>query len=360
MQLYPAIDMKGGKCVRLKQGSFQQVTVYADEPAEMAKLWVMQGASYLHLVDLDGALAGHSVNEAAIRAVVEAVDVPVELGGGIRSAETVEYLLNLGVARCIIGTKAVEQPELIRELVQRFGAERIVVGVDAKDGMVAVEGWEKLSSINAIDLCGKMKEYGVRHIVYTDISRDGMLTGPNVEATRKLTEATGLDIIASGGVSGMTDLEQLNANGIQGAIIGKALYENRIFLPEAVAAFEKSGQTCTVSWKDIKTDAAGLIPVIVQDQENGQVLMLAYMNQQAYEDTIRTGKMHYYSRSRQSQWLKGETSGHYQCVKSLYLDCDKDTLLAKVEQIGAACHTGSRSCFYRRVKTFADSGDSKV
>ncbi len=239
MQLYPAIDMKGGKCVRLTQGLFDHVTVYSDTPADVARLWVSQGASFLHLVDLDGALAGHSVNEPAIRAVLEAVDVPVQLGGGIRSAEAVENLLSLGVSRCIIGTKAVQQPEWIRELVDTFGAERIVVGVDAKDGMVAVEGWEKVSSLSAAQLCGQMKEYGVRHIVYTDISRDGMLSGPNVAATRILTEQTGLDVIASGGISCMEDLERLEADGIRGAIIGKALYEKRIDLREAVAKFEK-------------------------------------------------------------------------------------------------------------------------
>lgn len=238
MQLYPAIDMKGGKCVRLTQGLFDQVKVYSDTPADMAKLWVNEGATFLHIVDLDGALAGRSVNEAAIRAIAESVQVPIQLGGGIRSAEAVQYMLDLGITRCIIGTRAVQQPEFIRDLVERFGAERIVVGVDAKEGLVAVEGWEKVSSLTAADLCQQMKEYGVKHIVYTDISRDGTLTGPNVAATKALTELTGMDIIASGGMSCMADLEALHASGIQGAIIGKALYEKKISLPEAVARFE--------------------------------------------------------------------------------------------------------------------------
>ncbi len=237
MQLYPAIDMKGGKCVRLTQGSFDHVKIYSDTPADVARQWVSQGASFLHLVDLDGALVGHSVNEPAIRAIVESVDVPVQLGGGIRSAEAVRNMLNLGITRCIIGTRAVEHPEFILQLVETFGPERIVVGVDAKNGMVAVEGWEKVSSISAEDLCMQMKDYGVRHIVYTDISRDGMLTGPNIPHTRLLTEKTGLDVIASGGISSMEDLVRLHENGIQGAIIGKALYENRISLSDAVAKF---------------------------------------------------------------------------------------------------------------------------
>jgi len=238
MQLYPAIDMKGGKCVRLTQGLFDQVKVYSDTPADMARVWVGQGATYLHIVDLDGALAGYSVNGPAIRAIAEAVNVPIQLGGGIRSAGAVQYMLDLGITRCIIGTKAVQQPEFIGELIDRFGPERIVVGVDAKDGMVAVDGWERVSSITAGDLCMQMKDYGVRHIVYTDISRDGMLSGPNVEGARLLTEKTGLDVISSGGMSCMEDLQRLSDQGIKGAIIGKALYENRISLPEAVAKFQ--------------------------------------------------------------------------------------------------------------------------
>ena len=239
MQLYPAIDMKGGKCVRLTQGLFDNVKVYSDTPADMAKLWVSQGASFLHIVDLDGALAGHSVNEDAIRAIVSSVSVPIELGGGIRSAEAVKNMLDLGITRCIIGTRAVERPEFMKELVETFGPDRIVAGVDAKNGMVAVEGWEKVSSLSALDLCQQMKKFGVKHIVYTDISKDGTLTGPNVEYTKLLTEKTGLDVIASGGVSCIDDLTRLHESGIRGAIIGKALYEKKISLPDAVVRFEQ-------------------------------------------------------------------------------------------------------------------------
>ena len=238
MQLYPAIDLKNGQCVRLKQGEFKEITVYSDKPEEVAALWQEQGATYLHLVDLDGALAGHSVNEEVIQKIVNTVSIPVEIGGGIRSEEAISSMLSLGVARVIIGTKAVKQPEFIRDMIHKFGAHRIVLGVDAKDGMVAVEGWEKLSEITASKLCLQMKEYGIRHIVYTDISRDGMLSGPNVEYTKKLTDETGLDVIASGGMSSMDDLKQLYEAGIHGAIIGKALYEKRIDLSEAVKTFE--------------------------------------------------------------------------------------------------------------------------
>ena len=238
MQLYPAIDMKNGQCVRLRQGAFKDITIYSDAPEKVAAHWQEKGASFLHLVDLDGALAGYSVNEEVIRRIADTVSIPIEIGGGIRSGEAVERMLGLGVRRVIIGTKAVEHPEFLRDIVRTFGEEAIVAGVDAKDGMVAVEGWEKVSSLTARDLCLTMKEYGVRHIVYTDISRDGMLSGPNVEATRKLTEETGLDIIASGGVSCMEDLKRLHEAGIRGVIIGKALYENRIDLAEAVRLYE--------------------------------------------------------------------------------------------------------------------------
>lgn len=238
MQLYPAIDMKNGQCVRLRQGAFKDITIYSDAPEKVAAHWQEKGASFLHLVDLDGALAGYSVNEEVIRRIADTVSIPIEIGGGIRSKEAVDRMLDLGVRRVIIGTKAAEHPEFLRDMVRTFGEEAIVAGVDAKDGMVAVEGWEKVSSLTASDLCLTMKEFGVRHIVYTDISRDGMLSGPNVEATRKLTEETGLDITASGGVSCMEDLKCLHEAGIRGAIIGKALYENRIDLAEAVRLYE--------------------------------------------------------------------------------------------------------------------------
>lgn len=239
MQLYPAIDMKNGRCVRLSQGEFKNITVYSEHPEEIAVLWQEKKATFLHLVDLDGALAGRSVNEETIKKIVSSVNIPVEIGGGIRSEEAVKNMLSLGVKRVIIGTKAVEEPEFLKDMVEKFGADAIAAGIDAKAGMVAIQGWEQVSTVTATELCLKMKEYGVKHIIYTDISRDGMLSGPNIPATKKLTLETGLDIIASGGVSCMEDLQSLYDAGISGAIIGKALYENRVDLEEAVCRFEK-------------------------------------------------------------------------------------------------------------------------
>lgn len=239
MRLYPAIDMKDGHCVRLRQGEFDNITVYCEQPFKVAEYFQKSGASFIHLVDLDGALRGHSVNEESIRKIVRTVDIPCELGGGIRTMEDIERILGYGINRVIIGTKAVNSPDFVKEAVEKFGSDRIVVGVDAKNGMVAVEGWEQISDRTASSMCSEMKKYGVRHIVYTDISRDGMLTGPNVEMTKKLTDDTGLDVVASGGVSSMEDLKNLADAGIKGAIIGKAIYEKRVDIAQAVKEFER-------------------------------------------------------------------------------------------------------------------------
>ncbi len=239
MQLYPAIDIKGGQCVRLRQGQFQDVTVYSDSPAQMAAHWEAEGATFLHLVDLDGALAGKLVNREAIRQVTSQVKIPVQLGGGVRSLENIEALLGLGIARVIIGTRAVEEPDFVRQAVERFGAAHIAVGVDAKDGLVATRGWESVSGRTAVDLCRQMEDMGVRTVIYTDIARDGMLQGPNVAMTQKLAESTGLEVIASGGISSLADLGELKAAGIPGAILGKSLYEKRIDLREALSRMEE-------------------------------------------------------------------------------------------------------------------------
>lgn len=360
MRLYPAIDVKDGQCVRLKKGLFNEVTVYSEIPYEIAKGFEEAGAQFIHTVDLDGALKGHGVNAETIKKICSSVNVPVQMGGGIRTLENIQEVLELGVYRVIIGTKAVENPDFIKAAIDRFGAEHIVVGVDAKDGLVAIEGWEKVSDKTALSLALAMKDIGVQTIVYTDISKDGMLAGPNVEQTKILSDKTGIDIIASGGMSCMDDLTHINDAGIHGAIIGKAIYEKRIDLKEAVNLFESGASyskasampKADISFKDLKLDANGLIPVVVQDYVNGEVLMLAYMNEEAFNKTLETGIMTYYSRSRQELWVKGLTSGHFQYVGSLDIDCDNDTILAKVRQVGAACHTGNRTCFYRNIKTW--------
>lgn len=241
MQLYPAIDIKNGQCVRLKQGQFVDVNVYSNHPEEIACKWEELGASYIHVVDLDGALAGKSMNEDVIKKILKNVSVPVQVGGGIRSISNIENMLNIGVSRVIIGTKAVENPKLIHDAIKHFGADKIVVGIDAKNGYVATQGWETVSQLIALDLCKRMENIGVKTIIYTDISKDGMLTGPNIEYTGLLVSETNLDIIASGGVSSIKDLEHLKEIKVQGTIIGKALYSNNIKLDEAINLFEKKG-----------------------------------------------------------------------------------------------------------------------
>lgn len=238
MRIYPAIDIKNGKCVRLRQGNFDDMTVYNDNPVEVAKEWIKNGASYIHLVDLDGAREGSGVNSDIIKEIANLSDVPVQTGGGIRTIEDIENKLALGVRRVILGTVAVKNPEIVKEAVEKFG-DAIAVGIDAKNGMVAVSGWEEVSEVSAVDLCVKMRDYGVKTIIYTDISKDGMMSGPNIEATKEIVDATGIDIIASGGVSGMNDLENVDKINAHGAIIGKALYTGTINLKEAVDRFER-------------------------------------------------------------------------------------------------------------------------
>ena len=238
MQIYPAIDIKNGQCVRLKQGKFDDMTIYGDDPMEVAKRWVESGATFLHVVDLDGAREGISDNQKVIQEIVSTFSVPVQTGGGIRSMRDIEDKLSLGVSRVILGTVAVKNPELVREAVKLYG-DKIAVGIDAIHGRVAVQGWEEVSTVSALDLCLKMKEYGVKTIIYTDISKDGMMVGPNFTSTKEIIDATGIDIIASGGISSMADIEGIQAIGAHGVIIGKALYQGALDLKEVIQCFEK-------------------------------------------------------------------------------------------------------------------------
>ena len=237
MTIFPAIDLRGGKCVRLFKGDFDQETVFSDQPAEVAQQWQAQGAQFLHLVDLDGARAGHSENLATVREILAAVTIPVELGGGIRTLENIDEVLALGVRRVILGSVAVRDPELVAVACAKYG-DRIVVGIDAKDGIVAVDGWGVSGDVDVITLAKRMKQAGVRTIIYTDISRDGTLAGVNVEATAKLARESGVHVVASGGVRDVRDIEALKPyekDGIEGVIVGKSIYTGSLSLPEALA-----------------------------------------------------------------------------------------------------------------------------
>ncbi len=236
MIVIPAIDLKDGRCVRLEQGLMEKDTVYHDDPAAQALIWQEQGGELLHIVDLDGAFAGVPKNREAIRAIVGAIDIPSELGGGIRDLATIEAYLELGVDRVILGTVAKEKPELVQEACRLFPG-RIVVGIDAKEGLVAVRGWADVTEKRATEMAREMEGFGVEAIIYTDIARDGMMQGPNIEATRQLAESIRIPVIASGGVSSLKDIENLLAvesSGVVGVITGKAIYTGALDLREAV------------------------------------------------------------------------------------------------------------------------------
>ena len=238
MLLFPAIDLKEGKAVRLLQGRMEDSTVYSDNPVDLAKDFESQGAEYLHIVDLNGAFTGKPVNDEIIRRIVGSVSLKIQIGGGIRTMERITELIELGVERVILGTIAVKNPELVAEAARRYG-KRVIVGIDAKDGLVAVQGWAETTEMRAIDLGLDMKVMGVQSVVFTDIARDGMLQGPNIESTVQMARETGLSVIASGGISTLVDLRNLQSEAIkgvsiEGAITGKALYSGAFTLREAL------------------------------------------------------------------------------------------------------------------------------
>jgi phosphoribosylformimino-5-aminoimidazole carboxamide ribotide isomerase len=235
--LFPAIDLKDGRCVRLVQGDMMQATVFNDNPAEQALAFERQDFEYLHLVDLDGAFAGKPVNGDAVKAILEAIAIPVQLGGGIRDLRTIEAWLEKGVERVIIGTAAVRDPDLVREATRLYPG-RIAVGIDSRDGLVAIEGWARTAQMSAIDLGRRFEDVGVAAIIYTDISRDGVMKGLNIEATLALADATSIAVIASGGLASIADVERLlqpDCARLAGAITGRALYDGRLNAAEALA-----------------------------------------------------------------------------------------------------------------------------
>jgi len=235
VEVWPAIDLRGGKCVRLQQGDYGRETVFGEDPAAMARHWVGLGAERLHLVDLDGARGGEPANLPSVRAIVEAVEVPCELGGGIRSEESIGRLLDLGLGRLVIGTLAVREPAWFSEMAGRFPG-RLVLGIDARDGRVAAQGWTETSEVETIDLARRFAAEPIAAIVYTDIATDGMMSGPNLSAMAAMQAAVDVPVVASGGVTTVEDVAALKAAGMAGCIIGRALYEGKLKLPQALAA----------------------------------------------------------------------------------------------------------------------------
>ena len=233
MTIYPAIDMLGGKCVRLTQGRYDDSTIYGENPAEVAKQWEQKGASWLHIVDLDGAKAGEPINLEAIKNIISSVEIPIQLGGGIRTMEHIDMLISLGISRVILGTSAVKNKQLVIDAVAKYG-EKIAVGIDAKDGFVAISGWEEVSTYNAMNFAKIIESCGVKTIIYTDIATDGMLTGPNIEAMIEMASEVSINVIASGGVGKLDDVKNLIPTGVSGVIIGRALYAGKLNLEDAI------------------------------------------------------------------------------------------------------------------------------
>ncbi|EPR13930.1 1-(5-phosphoribosyl)-5-[(5-phosphoribosylamino)methylideneamino]imidazole-4-carboxamide isomerase [Ruminiclostridium papyrosolvens] len=235
MIIYPAIDIIDGKCVRLQQGSYSDVTVFGDSPVDMARKWERLGAGYLHVVDLDGARSGKSENAEIITQIAKTLKIPVQVGGGIRNLETVETYLSGGLSRVILGTSAVNNREMLVSALKEY-KDKIAVGIDAKDRKVAIHGWEKTSDFTAVEFAREIESLGTKTIIYTDISRDGMLKGPNLQAMKEMANSVALNVIASGGVSKLTDIVDLKQTGVSGVIVGKALYTGNVNLKEAIEA----------------------------------------------------------------------------------------------------------------------------
>ncbi len=235
MLLIPAIDLKNGRCVRLLQGEAAAETVYSNDPAAMARSFEDAGAKRLHLVDLDGAFLGKGENLASIRSILKNISIPVQLGGGLRTAENIEQMFEIGVSSVIVGTMAVKNPDVLEDVIQRFSGEKIILGIDARNRKVSIEGWQEGTEIDDVEFALRWKKLGIQRIVFTDIARDGMLSGPNMEALRDFARRTGLKIVASGGISSMDDLEKLKTlevDGVDQVISGKAIYEGKLDLKE--------------------------------------------------------------------------------------------------------------------------------
>ena len=353
MIILPAIDLKDKTCVRLYKGDFSTAYKVADNAVATAQKFEQQGALWLHMVDLDGAKNGKPYNDDVIFDVKNNTNMHIEVGGGIRDMSTVDYYLDKGISRIILGSAALSNPEFVREAVKKHG-KKIAVGIDAHGGKVAADGWTNTSSVDYIDLAKRMEDIGVKYIIFTDISTDGTLNGPNLNMLDKLNHSVDVNIIASGGVSTIKDILDLYELGVYGAIAGKSIYSGTLDLRSAINASQKISRSQGLG-SDIDDELemyflkSDLIPAVVQESSTGEVLMLAYMNKESMKKTLETGYTWFYSRSRQELWNKGATSGNLQKVVSIHADCDNDTLLVKVVQTGNACHTGSHSCFFKKL-----------
>lgn len=345
MIILPAIDLINKTPVRLYKGRYDTAHTVAESAADTAKSFYDAGARHLHVVDLDGAKLGKPQNLDVLSDIKKTVPLEIEFGGGVRDIATIESVFEAGASRVILGSVALKNKPLVVEAVKKYG-DGIIVGIDAKDGKVSTEGWLSDSTVSYIELAKAMEDIGVKTIVFTDIGRDGTLARPNFSQLWALSDAVSCNIVASGGVRDIEDIKTVSQMGLYGVIAGKSLYSGMLNLSEAVdiAHSDNVSFSCDI---DRFFEKSELIPAIVEDKITNKTLMLAYMNRESLKRTILTSQTWFWSRSRGELWNKGATSGHVQNVSEIRYDCDCDTLLISVEQIGAACHTGNRSCFYR-------------
>jgi len=293
------------------------------------------------MVDLNGAKDGSPKNAEIFVNVTKRAGIPVQVGGGIRSMESIDYYIENGVGRVILGSVALRDKQLVVDAVKKHG-DKIAVGIDAKNRKVKTDGWLVESELDFVELAVEMEKNGVAHIIYTNIDVEGLLGGLNLEHYKELKAAVNINITASGGVSELQDIKNLCELDLYGAICGKSIYAGKLDLKQAIE-YSYAADIKKFFMKD------KLIAAIIQDYKTGEILMLGYMNEESLRRTLNSGRTWFYSRSRGELWNKGETSGHFQDIKDIYFDCDADALLIKAEQIGDACHTRNRSCFYRKL-----------
>ncbi|MCL2002939.1 MAG: 1-(5-phosphoribosyl)-5-[(5-phosphoribosylamino)methylideneamino]imidazole-4-carboxamide isomerase [Oscillospiraceae bacterium] len=344
MEIYPAIDLKDNRCVRLRQGDFDTVHTVADDPVAVAEGYRGAGAAVIHVVDLDGAKDGARGNAALVGRIVQAAKpARVELGGGLRGMKDMEEADALGVWRFIIGSAALKDPGFVKEAVTHYG-DRVAVGIDAKDGTVRAQGWVGDSGRDELDFAREMAALGVKTVIYTDIAVDGLLAGPSFDRLKALREALpDIFLVASGGVTSVEDVRALRRMGVDAAIAGKALYTGDLPLEEAL--FEARHRHLF--------DKSPLIPAVIQHADAKDVLMLGYMSPESLRLTLKTKKVTFFSRSRQKLWVKGETSGNFLDVAGVAADCDSDALLIRAVPRGPVCHTGAEGCFYNELEVDA-------
>lgn len=341
MELYPSIDLKDGQCVRLLRGDFATIHEVAPDPVAVAESYRDAGAEVVHVVDLDGAKDGVRKNAALVRAIVQAArPAKVELGGGMRRMEDLADADALGVWRFVIGSAALTDPGFVKDAVSRYGEDRVAVGIDAMGGKVRAHGWTDDSGRDELDFCQEAASWGVRTVIYTDIATDGALAGPSLSRLTALRDAfPELFLVASGGVTTLADMRALRQLGVNAAIAGKALYTGDLPLHDAL--FEGR--------YGMLFDRAPLLPAIIQHDATNEVLMLGYMSPESFSMTLKTKRVTFFSRSRQTLWVKGETSGNFLDVVSVDADCYHNSLLIRCNPHGPTCHTGRVSCYFNHI-----------